>query len=51
MESLLAQKDLANKAFAQQKYTDAINIYEDALTKLNFRLSDIAKDHPDYDKT
>jgi hypothetical protein len=51
MERLNTAKDQANEFFKNQDFIRAINMYEEALTAINFRLDDIAKDHPNYDST
>ena len=49
MEKINNLKEQANNQFKHNDYQKAINMYEEALTAVNFRLDDIQKDHPNYD--
>ena len=49
MERINSIKEQANAFFKDQNYIKAINMSEEALTAVNFRLDDISKDHPNYD--
>ena len=49
MERLNKIKAVGNAHFQNKEFSLAINSYEDALTELGYRLSDIKKDFQGYD--
>ena len=51
MDRIEQLKLQGNRLFKENEFNLAINSYEDALTAVNYRLSDIQKDHKGYDNS